>query len=64
MTLHEYSTGDAIRALTAAEIATYIAFLATDTTHTGATDGAPYGLPGVTVYAIYGGRSNVHQVRR
>lgn len=52
MTLYDYNTADAIRELTAAEIAAYMAFLATDTTHTGATDGAPYGLPGVTVYAI------------
>lgn len=51
MTLYIYSTAEAIRDLTAAEIEAYEAFLATDTTHTGATDGAPYGLPGVTVYA-------------
>jgi hypothetical protein len=52
MTLFDYSTGDAIRDLTAVEIAEYVRFLSGDTTHTGATDGAPYGLPGITVYAI------------
>ena len=52
MTLYIYETAEAVRELTADETAAYLAWLATDTTHTGATDGAFAGLPGVTIYAI------------
>jgi hypothetical protein len=51
MTLYTYATAEAIRDLTAAEIEAYESFLATDSSHTGAVDGAMFGLPGITVYA-------------
>jgi len=52
MTLHDYRTGEALRTLTADEAARYVAEIATDTTHTGAVDGEPYGYAGRTVYAV------------
>lgn len=52
MTLYIYSTGEAVRDLTEAEAVAYLAAIAGDTTHTGAVDGAAYGLAGVTVYAM------------
>jgi hypothetical protein len=51
MTLYTYATAEAIRNLTATEVEAYEAFLATDSSHTGAVDGAMFGMPGVTVYA-------------
>ena len=52
MTLFDYATADAIRDLTDAESVWYMAAIATDSSHTGAVDGAAFGFPGVTVYAI------------
>ena len=52
MTLFDYATADAIRDLTDAESVWYMAAIASDTSHTGAVDGAAFGFPGVTVYAI------------
>lgn len=52
MTLYIYSTGEAVRDLTAAECEHYMAAIAGDSSHTGAVDGTPYGLAGVTVYAV------------
>lgn len=49
--LHEYSTGASLRELTDAEHDLYLDLIANDHTHTGAIDGAPFGNPGVTVYA-------------
>lgn len=51
MTLYTYATAEAVRDLTATEVEAYEAFLATDSSHTGAVDGAMFGMPGVTVYA-------------
>ena len=52
MTLYIYSTGEAVRDLTAAEAQAYMVAIAGDATHTGAVDGGQWGLPGVTVYAM------------
>jgi hypothetical protein len=52
MTLYIYSTGEAVRDLTDAEATHYMVSIAADSSHTGAVDGSPYGLAGVTVYAI------------
>lgn len=52
MDLHNYTTGETIRTLTEAEVARYMAEIADDTTGTGAVDGASYGMPGVSVYAV------------
>ena len=51
MTLFLYETAEIIRDLSAAEAVYYMGAIASDWTHTGAIDGAPFGLPGVTVYA-------------
>ena len=51
MTLYIYNTAEAIRDLTDAEIEAYYDWIETDSSHTGAVDGAMFGLAGVTVYA-------------
>lgn len=51
MTLYTYSTGEAIRELTAAEEAAYLAMVEGDTSHTGAVPGEAFGVS-ETVYAI------------
>lgn len=51
MTLHNYTTGEAIRELTGEEFALYLDMIAADSSHTGAVPGDAFGLPGVTVYA-------------
>ena len=52
MTLYDSNTAEPIRELSAVEEAAYLAWLATDWTHTGAIDGTFAGLPGITVYAM------------
>jgi hypothetical protein len=51
MTLYAYATAETIRDLTASEVEAYEAFMAIDSSHTGAVDGAMFGVPGLTVYA-------------
>jgi hypothetical protein len=55
MTLYNYTTGDALRTLTAEEANAYMAILGglpVSERQVGAVDGASFGFPGVTVYAL------------
>ena len=52
MTAYNYQTGEELDELTARQSADYLEEIEDDHTGTGAVDGAKYGYPGLTIYAL------------